>query len=58
MKALIKLLIVMAVLAVAAYLLVSRGSRSAGEDRTAGRGADERPRLEEKYGFTGESVGD
>ena len=58
MGKLARLLLVVAIIAVAVYLVFRysgslTGSRHAATDRP-----DERPRLEEKYGFTSETVGD
>jgi len=58
MGKLVKVLIVVAIIAVVGYILVNRSGDS-GRGQTAGpEQPDERPRLEEKYGFTSEMVGD
>jgi ABC-type cobalt transport system substrate-binding protein len=58
MTKLAKLILVIVVVAVAAYVLVSMRGRFGGSERAATDRPDERPRLEEKYGFTSETVGD
>jgi hypothetical protein len=59
MGKLAKLIIVVAIIAVAAYVLISMSGRSGGDtERAASDQGEQRPRLEEKYGFTGETVGD
>jgi len=58
MGKLAKLVIVIAIVAVAAYALVSMSGRSSETKRAASDQRDDRPRVEEKYGFTSETVGD
>jgi hypothetical protein len=58
MGKLVKVIILIAIIAVAGYIFVTRSGDS-GSGRTGGpEQRDERPRLEEKYGFTSETVGD
>ena len=58
MGKLVKVIIVVAIIAVAGYVLVTRSSDSGGDQTAGSEQPDERPRLEEKYGFTSETVGD
>jgi hypothetical protein len=54
---LVKLIVVLGIVAVAIYAVVRLSSRSGAPGRADSENADERPRLEEKYGFTTEQVG-
>ena len=59
MGKLVKLILVIAIVAVAAYALITFTGTSGNRGRTASdQPDDERPRVEEKYGFTSETVGD
>jgi hypothetical protein len=58
MGKLVKLIVLVAVVAIAAYALVTLTGRSDDDERAASSPRDQRPRLEEKYGFTSETVGD
>jgi flagellar basal body-associated protein FliL len=58
MGKLIKLILVVVILAVVGYVVVSMSGRSEQTRQAASDKPDERPRLEEKYGFTSETVGD
>lgn len=58
MGKLAKLIVVVALIVVAGYAVVSLTGNSDDTGPTASDQKDERPRLEEKYGFTSETVGD
>ena len=58
MGKLVKVIIVLAIIAVAGYVFVTRSGDSGGGQTAGSEQRGERPRLEEKYGFTSETVGD
>jgi hypothetical protein len=58
MGKLVKLILVIVIIAIGAYALMALRDTSGDGKPTASDQRDERPRLEEKYGFTGETVGD
>lgn len=58
MGKLVKLLVLVAIIAVAAYVVVTFSGGSENGPTADSSQRDERPRLEEKYGFTSETVGD
>lgn len=58
MGKLVKLIILVAIVAIAAYAFVTFTGSSDDRERADSSQRDERPRLEEKYGFTSETVGD
>ncbi len=58
MGKLVKLVVLLALIAVAVYAVVTL-SNDLGSGKAVDTGErDERPRLEERYGFTSETVGD
>ncbi|MFQ5806732.1 MAG: hypothetical protein ACE5I3_09805 [Phycisphaerae bacterium] len=58
MGKLAKLLIVVAIIAIAGYAILALNKPSGDGPRADAEQRHERPRLEEKYGFTSETVGD
>lgn len=56
MSKLVKLLVLLAIVVIAGYAVV-KYSGSDDRQQTDAQKPDERPRLEEKYGFTTEQVG-
>ena len=58
MGKLLKVIIVVVIIAVAGYVFVTRSGDSGSAQTAGSEQRDERPRLEEKYGFTSEMVGD
>jgi len=57
MGKLVKLLVLLAIVVIAGYAVVKYSGGSDDRQQTDAQKADERPRLEEKYGFTTEQVG-
>jgi flagellar basal body-associated protein FliL len=58
MGKLLKIVILVAIIAVAAYVVVTMSANSGGSRTADSKQRDDRPRLEEKYGFTSETAGD
>jgi flagellar basal body-associated protein FliL len=58
MGKLVKLLIVVAIIAVAAYGIIQYTNSSSDQSQSIADQVDKRPRLEEQYGFTTETVDD
>ncbi|MBU0616538.1 MAG: hypothetical protein KKI02_02350 [Planctomycetes bacterium] len=58
MGKLVKLLVLVAIIVVVAYVVMTFSGDSESGPRADTDQRDERPRLEEKYGFTSETVGD
>ena len=57
MSKLVKLLVLLAIVVIAGYAVIKYSGGNDDRQQADAQEADQRPRLEEKYGFTTEQVG-